>query len=157
MAQVCVFICMYVIPFIVAMHVCFLFCSDESKYQKRKLRNRLTTINGYLIMLNETADEGIKFLNMRVICRNREFLVGVFKKDYNYRYATYAIFINGDEAGMLHQIGDCCKSEYYFEKQNNREPYEVMEIIKAGAKEVKKLTKATTEKKASWNEYSYFK
>ena len=32
-----------------------------------------------------------------------------------------------------------------------------MEIIHACAKEAKKLTKAVTEKKDSWNEYSYFK
>lgn len=151
------FICFSIIPLIIALHYIHLVISDESKYQKRKLRNRLTLISSHLTTLNETADDGIRFHELKVICRNREFLIGVLKKDHNYRYCTYAIFINGDEAGTLHQIGDCCRSEYYFEKQNNREFFAVMEIIKAGAKEVKKLNRATTEKKDSWNEYSYFK
>lgn len=161
MALVYEFICLYIIPCVLMMHFFQLLCNTESKYQKHKLRNRLTSIFCYLNLLNETAEDGIRFHELNVICRNREFSVGVHKKDHSYRYTTYAIFINGDEAGTLHQIGDCCRSEYYFEKQNNREIFEVMEIIKACAKQVEKERKQRTKEVAkltgSWNEYSFFK
>ena len=84
-------------------------------------------------------------------------MVGIYKKERSNRYTTYELFINGDEAGTFHILGDCCHTRYYFETENNRYRAEVMQIIHAGAKEVKKLTKAVTEKSSSWNEFSYFK
>ena len=147
----------YLIPFILMLHYCLLVCSDDSRHQKRKLRNSLTHINSYLVKLNLDSNDGIRFHELKVIYKNRESKIGVHKKEHNYYYITYDIFINGDEAGVLHQIGDSLWSQYYFEQQNHREKSEVMAIVNAGAKEVKRLAKSTTEKKSSWNEYSYFK
>jgi hypothetical protein len=107
-------------------------------------------------MLNTESCDGVRFHEIKVIYKNREFRVGVHKNDNSYRYGTYEIFINGDLAGTFHQLGDCCETYYYFEKQNHRNISEVMSIVHAGAREVKKLTKATIEKKISSDDYSYF-
>lgn len=147
-------ICLCLIPAVLTLHFCFLVIDDNSKYQKKQLRKALDRIFAYLASM--TA-EGSRYPTVKLLYKNREFNIGIYRKDHNYYYTTYEIFINGDEAGQLHKIGDCFDSQYYFEKQNHREQYEVFEIIRAAAKEVKKLTLATTEKKNSWNEYSYFK
>ena len=146
-----------ILPAIIFWHFIGLFVDSNSRYQKKKFRKSLNSVYEYIKKLNEANHDGIKFHEVKVIYKNREFYIGIHKKEHNYRYTTYEIFINGDEAGVYHQIGDSCTSQYYFEKQNNRELCEVMEIIHAGAKEVKKPTKAVSEKKNSWNEYSYFK
>ena len=83
------------------------------------------------------------------------------KKELNNRYTTYSLFINGDEAGMFHQVGDCCSRQYYFEALNKRCKYEVTEIMHAAAKEIRKQNKESAKKVtgtlSSSNEYSYFK
>ena len=156
MLQVYEIICWSVIPAILGFHFINLVLSDDSKYQKNRLRNSLTRIHSYIDTLNACYHDGVRFHEVKVIYKNREFGIGVHKTDHSYRYTTYEIFINGDAAGTLHQVGDCCQTYYYFEKQNHRMVSEVMSIVHAGAKEVKKLTDATTEKTASCNMYSYF-
>ena len=149
--------CIIVLPMVIMLHFIFLFVDHNSKFQKGKLKKSLEGIYCHLKERNENAHDGIRFHELKVIYKNREFLIGVIKKEHSYHYTTYSIFINGDEAGQLHRIGDCCYNQYYFETQNHREQVEVMDIINAGAKEVKRLAKTTTEKKSSWNEHSYFK
>ena len=143
-----------ILPAILFWHFIELFVDSNSRYQKKKFKKSLECVFDHLASMTKAGD---RYPTLKVTYKNREFNIGIYKKEHNYRYVTYEIFINGDEAGIYHQIGDCCTQQYYFEKQNNREQYEVMEIIHAGAKEVKKLNRATTEKKDSWNEYSYFK
>ena len=155
------YICLYIIPFILLMHYCWLTCDSNSKYQKNRLRNNLTYINSHLVLLNEVFNDGIRFHELKVIYKNREFMVGVIKNDHSHEYTTYNIFINGEEAGVLHQVGDCCESQYYFEKQNHRDRGEVMAIVEAGAKVVKnerdKNTKKLAKEALTWDSYSYFK
>ena len=133
--------CIIVLPMVIMLHFIFLFVDHNSKFQKGKLKKSLESIYCHLKERNENAHDGIRFHELK----------------HSYHYTTYSIFINGDEAGQLHRIGDCCYNQYYFETQNHREQVEVMDIINAGAKEVKRLAKTTTEKKSSWNEHSYFK
>jgi hypothetical protein len=106
-------------------------------------------------------NEITRYPTVDFVYKNRNFRVGIYKKEHNYRYSTYEIFINDDGAGIFHTIGDCCTIQSYFEKQNNREQYEVMEIINACAKKIrkenKKRTKEVAENVSSWNEFSYFK
>ena len=147
-------VCIFFIPQILMWHFIFLFVDHNSKYQKKKFRKSLDRIFDYLASM--TAD-GRRYPTIDFVYKNRNFSIGLYKKEHNYHYITYEIFINGDEAGRYHRIGNYCTNQYYFENQNNREQSEVMEIINAAAKEVKKLTKATVEKMPSWNEYSYFK
>lgn len=151
------FICYCILPAIMFFLYLLLIVDEESKYQKNRFRKSLERIYKYIKLMNEACHDGIKFHEVKVIYKNKEFAIGIYKKEHSYRYTTYEIFINGDEAGMFHQLGDCCRSYYYFETMNNRYKNEVMAIIHAGAKEVKKLNKSVTEKKDSWNEYSYFK
>ena len=151
------FICYYVFPAIMFFHYLCLFVDEDSKYQLNRFRKAIERIYKYIVYMNEYFHDGIKFHEVKVICKNKEFLVGIHKKEHSNRYAIYELFINGDEAGTFHILGDCCTTRYYFETENNRYKAEVMAIVQAGAKEVKKLTRATSEKKASWNEYSYFK
>lgn len=150
-------VCIFLIPQILGWHIIWLVLDHNSKFQKKRLRKSLDLVYDYIKTLDKAVHDGIKFHEVKVIHKNREFNIGIYKKEHNFRYTTYEIFINGEEAGILHRVGDCCTSYYYFERQNNREQYEVMEIVNAGAKKVKKLNRACTEKKSSWNEYSYFK
>ncbi len=151
------FICYSVIPAVLFFLYLCLIVDEDSKYQKNRFRKSLECIYKHIILQNGAFLDGIKFHEVKVIYKNKEFAIGIYKKEHSNRYTTYEIFINGDEAGVFHQLGDCCRSYYYFETMNNRHKNEVMAIIHAGAKEVKKLNKAVTEKKDSWNEYSYFK
>ena len=156
MTQVFEYVCLYAIPITLMMHYCLLVCSEDSKYQKRRLKKSIERIYKRIVSLNEYSHDGVRFHEVKVIYRNREFMVGLHKEEPNNRYTTYELFINGEAAGKLHIVGDCCTSAYYFEVLNKRDKCEVMSIIHACAKEVNKLEKSTTEKKVSWNEHSYF-
>jgi hypothetical protein len=139
---------------ILFLHYIFLFVDEDSKFKKNRFRKSIEEV--YKHIATSTKND-VMFRTVDVIYKNKEFAIGIVKKEYSFRYTTYEIFINGDEAGTFHILGDCCKKYYYFETENNRYKHEVMDIVRAGAKEVKKLNKATTEKTNSWNEYSYFK
>lgn len=140
-------------------HYIFLFVDDGSKFQKNRLRKSIEEIYKHVVMMNETYHDGIKFHEFRLIYKNREFFIGIHKKELNNRYTTYSIFINGDDAGVFHQVGDCCTRQYYFEAANKRCKYEVAEIIRAAAKEVRKQNKEAckTTVNSSVDNYSYFK
>jgi hypothetical protein len=154
-------LCLILLPQILMWHFIWLVVDHNSKHQRGRFKKSLDKIHNYLKEQNETAHDGIWFHELKVIYKNREFRIGVIKKEHNYHYTTYSVFINGDEAGVLHRIGDCCTNQYYFEKQNNREPYEVMEIINATAKKIKKEQDSNARKVnrtlCGSNEYSYFK
>lgn len=142
---------------ILFLHYIYLFVDDDSKFKKSRLRKAIEQVYKHIVHMNEYTNDGVKFHEVKVIHKNKEFTIGIFKKEHSNRYTTYEIFINGDEAGTFHILGDCCSYSYYFETQNNRYKSEVMDIVRAGAKEAKRQAKTTIEKKGSWNEYSYFK
>lgn len=154
-------ICIIFLPAILAAHYIGLFADSNSRYQKKKFKKSLDVIYDQIKLEESAVRDGIRFKTVKVIHKNREFNVGIIKQEHSFRYTTYAIFINGDEAGVYHQVGDCCTKQFYFEKQNNREQYEVMEIVNACAKmikkEINKRSKEVAGKINSWNEYSYFK
>jgi hypothetical protein len=143
---------------ILFLHYLFLFVDEDSRYQKKKFKKSLERIFDYLASMTKAGD---RYPIIKVIYKNKEFAIGIYKKEHNYRYTTYDIFINGDEAGTFHILGDCCKKYYYFETMNNRYKHEVMDIVRAGAKEInkrdKERNKAVARETNSWNEYSYFK
>ena len=149
------------LPAVLFFHYIFLFVDDGSRFQKNRLRKSIEEIYKHIVLMNETCCDGVKFHEFRLIYKNREFFIGIHKKELSNRYTTYSIFINGDEAGMFHQVGDCCSRQYYFEALNKKCKYEVTEIMHAAAKEVRKQNKESTKKVArtlsSGNEYSYFK
>ena len=153
--EICVCV---LLPSIIMWHFVGLFVTSNSRYQKWKFRNDLDCV---VVRLMTAEDEGLRYPTIDFTYKNRNFQVGIYKKEHSYYYWTYEIFINGAEAGVYHRIGDCLTNQYYFETQNKREQYEVMEIINACAKkttkEINKQTKEVAEKINSWNEYSYFK
>ena len=151
------FICYSVLPASMFMHYLTLMADENSKYQKNRFRKSIECVYKYIMKMNDCAKDGIRFHELKLIYKNKEFAIGIHKKEHTDRYITYQIFINGEEAGMFHQVGDCCNTQYYFEALNKRHKAEVTMIVNAGAKEVKKLAKATAKKKYSWNENSYFK
>ena len=161
MLKVYEIICWSIIPAILGLHFIFLRIDDNSKYQKRKLRASLVRIHSYITQLNLEYIDGIKFHELKVIYKNKEFNIGVHKTDHNSRYCYYEIFINGDKAGTLHEVGDSLNSYYYFETENHRVKWEVMAIINVGAKQAKKEIDKRTEKLVketlTWDNYSYFK
>jgi hypothetical protein len=149
--------CFIIFVAVMFFHYIFLFVDEDSRFKKNRFRKSVEHVYKRIVHMNEYTHDGVKFHDVKVIYKNREFAIGIFKKEHSNRYTTYEIFINGDEAGTFHILGDCCSHSYYFETQNNRYKSEVMDIVHAGAKEVKKLAKATTEKTGGWNEHSYFK
>ena len=146
------------LPAILFAHFIMLFVDDSSKHQKKKLCKSIERI---LANLNLKQQEGEKYPTFDFIYKRRNFKIGVYKQEHNYRYTTYHIYINGDDAGIYHRIGDCCTNEYYFETQNHREKLEVIEIVNAAAKqlkrEMKKNSRAVSDTLTSCNNYSYFK
>lgn len=151
-------ICIICLPAIFLAHYIGIFVDCNSRHQKKKFKKSLDRV---VDKLADARDAGLKYPTVDFIYKNKNFKVGLYKKEHNFRYTTYEIFISDEEAGVYHQIGDCCTKQYYFDKQNNREQYEVMEIINACAKmitkDINKQTKEVAGKINSWNEYSYFK
>ena len=139
---------------IVMAHLLGLFIDSDSKYEKWKLRKSLDRIYD---RLNKSKQAGIKYPEVSFIYKNRNFSVGIYKKDFNNHYCTYTIYINGAEAGCYHKLEHLFLNSYYFESINRRDRLEVIKIVHACNKVVKKMNKATQEKPMSCADYSYFK
>ena len=135
-------------------HMVGLFIDSDSKYQKWKLRKSLDRIYERLTW---SRQDGIKYPEVSFTYKNRNFNVSIHKKDLTSCYCTYTIYINGDEAGCYHKLKHLFLNSYYFEPLNKRDKLEVIKIMHACNKVVKKKNKAIQEKPMSHTEYSYFK
>ena len=146
--------CIVLLPSIILWHIVLICFADESRVQKfrfRKAVERIIDHNTSMI----SADN--RFPELNIIHKNREFAIGIIFKEVNNRYSTYAIFINGEEAAIFHRLKHLGSSSYYLEEVNKRHKGEVISIIMAGNRAIKKMNKPKKEKTDGYSEYSYFK
>jgi hypothetical protein len=128
---------------------------SEGRVQRCRLRNAMDNIVTYI--QNNTAD-GHPPCEVTFFFKNKRFSVGIFKNDVEHLvYKSYDIYINGDDAGKLHCLQHLCHYSYLFKPVNNRSEDEIIKIIHACNKYVKKLEKEYTEKNIpEWKTRSYF-
>lgn len=134
----------------------YFFYFDAGRMQKWRLRNAIDNVSRYLE--NERV-ENDKLLRGEVsfYYRNRKFNLGIIEHRENNVYRIYEIFINGEDVAKYHCMQHEYLRTYYFEKTSRRDPTEVIKIIHAANKHVKKIEKSTTEKKVpDWKADSYF-
>ena len=129
-------------------------CSDDSKLQKYRLRCSIENIYNYII---SNTKAGQCRCELNIIHKNKKFGIGIIENEVNDHYKTYTIFINGDDAAIYHQLTHFWGCSYYYQAVNKRHKDEVISILHAGNKVIKKLQKSKEEKKDGWSEYSYFK
>ena len=145
--------CVMFLPGILAWHFFFIFCMQDGRVQKIRVRKSLNRIYEYTFSKKEP---GHVQPEVEVTYKNKTFKVGIIKNEVNYCYTKYDIFINGDLAGHYHKLTHSVLCSYYFQEANHRDESEVIAIVHAAARSVKKLEKDTTEKPVKLN-YSYFK
>ena len=146
-------LCIMFVPGILVWHIFFIFFMSDGRYQKYRVRKSLENI--YKYQLDHKGDRTVP-PEVCVTFKNRNFKVGIVKTDSNRQYSTYRIFINGDEAGIYHRLEHFVLSSYYFEEQNHRLSHEVVAILHAASKKIKREERTTTEKPIT-SDYSYFK
>jgi hypothetical protein len=146
-------ICLYILPVALIWHLFAIFVYEDSRYQKYRFRKALDRI---LSELASQVEGGTRHPVLNIIHKNKQFAIGVIHKKVNNQYETYTIFINGEEAGVYHRLQHDCLSSYHLEAKNHRHKDEVLSIIRAGNKMLKKQAKPKKEKKDGYTEYSYF-
>lgn len=146
-------ICLIIMPSALVWHFFFLFCAEDSRYQKYRLRKALEKILNHLATAEES---GVRFPELSIIYKNRRFSIGIVYKEINSQSSTYEIFINGAAAGVYHRLKHNCCSTYYLEPLNKRHATEVRSIVMAGDRVLKKMSRPKKEKKNGYTEYSYF-
>lgn len=134
--------------------VFFTFMNDNSRFQKHRLYTSITNVHEWII--NNTK-EGNPPCAFSIVYKNKTFAIGIIKDEVNYHYHTYRIFINGEEAGVYHVLRHMFLNSYYFETMNRRHESEVISILHAGNKVLRKMNKPEKTKTNGWDEYSYFK
>lgn len=151
------FVLIYTAVSFITWMVMWFFFADEGRVQRCRLRRALDNIADYLEKEKEAKD-GVIPQELTFYFKNKKFSIGLFKKDVEYLvYKTYDIYINGDEAARLHCLQHTFLNSYRMKTVNNRHEDEIIKIILAGNKYLKKLKKETTEKQIPfWKENSYF-
>jgi hypothetical protein len=134
--------------------VFFTFVNDNSRFQKHRLFTSITNIQEWIIRNTKAGHPPCAF---SIVYKNKTFAIGIIKDEVNYHYCTYRIFINGEEAGIYHILHHMFLNSYYFEPLNKRHESEVVSILHAGSKVLKKMNKSAKDKTDSWDEHSYFK
>ena len=151
------YLCIFIPVTFVSWQLMWFFCLEEGRVQRWRLRRALDNIAAYLEKEKEAKDTVVP-QELTFYFKNKKFSIGLFKRDVEYLvYKTYDIYINGDEAARLHCLQHTFLNSYRMKTANNRHEDEIIKIILAGNKSLKKLQKETTEKKIpSWKENSYF-
>ena len=135
----------------------YFFYFDVGRMQKWRLRNAIDNVSRYLE--NERV-ENDKLLRGEVsfYYRNRKFNLGIIEHRENNVYRIYEIFINGEDAAKYHCMQHECLRTYYFEITSGRDASEVIKIIHAANRQVRKIEKEKADHKVpEWKANSYFK
>lgn len=147
-------ICMAVLVSGIIYQIALSIFSENSRVQKHRLRKALDRI---LFDLTSRSEEGPKYPELNIIHKNRKFSISITYRELNNRYGIYTIFINGQEAALYHRFKHDLISSYYLEEANKRHKSEVISIVLAGDKVLRKLDKPVKEKNNGYSEYSYFR
>lgn len=134
----------------------YFFYFDEGRMQKWRLRNSIDCIIGYCDSITKDGDIRAQ---VHFVYKGKVFDVGIFDKDLNYCYKLFDIYVNGEHDAEYHCLKHDCLRSYRLCTHNNRSSSEVIKLIHAAAKHVKKLEKEITERKDTTSLYSnsYFK
>ena len=146
-------ICMSVLVSGIFYQIALSIFSEKSKVQKYRFRKALDRI---LFDLTAKSEEGAKYPELSIIHKNRKFSIAATYEEINNRYGIYTVFINGQEAALYHRFKHDLLSSYYLEEVNKRHMREVISIVLAGDKVLRKLAKPVKEKRNGYSEYSYF-
>lgn len=146
---------MFAIDFVVFQLVYF-FYFNEGKIQKWRLRNSIDRIIEYCD--SNTKDGSIR-AQVHFVYKGKVFDIGIFDKDINYHYKLFDIYVNGEHDAEYHCLRHSSLNSYKLHTYHNRDANEIIKLIHAAAKKVKKWEKELTEKKDNANLYSnsYFK
>lgn len=129
------------------------FISNDGKVQRWRQRR---ACEAFLDWAEYNSEGGPA--EFSVIHKNTPFRVSVVFEEYNHHFYTYDIFINGERAGRYHVLHKCVSNSYYFESINKRNENEVISILLATHKAIKKEENRSKEPKdANTTNYSYFK
>jgi hypothetical protein len=134
----------------------YFFYFDEGRVQKWRLRKSIDSIINYCSSITKAGDIRAQ---VHFVYKGKVFDVGIFDKDVNYHYKLFDIYVNGEHDAEYHCLKHDCLRSYKLCTHNNRSSTEVIKLIHAAAKKVKKLEKELTEKKDTTSLYSnsYFK
>lgn len=146
---------MFAVDFVVFQLVYF-FYFNEGRVQKWRLRNSIDRIIDYCSSI--TKEGGIR-AQVHFVYKSKVFDVGIFDKEVNYHYKLFDIYVNGEHDAEYHCLRHGLLNSYQLHTYHNRDANEIIKLIHAAAKSVKKLEKEVTEKRdnASLYSNSYFK
>lgn len=132
----------------------FTFVTDDSHFQRHRVFTSTKNLYSWIIHNTEASHPPVAF---DITYKNKQFAIGIIKNEVNYHYSNYRIFINGEEAGIYHVLRHMFLNSYHFETVNRRHESEVISILHAGNKVLKKMNKQQKINTDSWDQYSYFK
>lgn len=134
----------------------YFFYFDEGRVQKWRLRKSIDSIIDYCSRITKEGDIRAQ---VHFVYKSKVFDIGIFDKDINYYYKLFDIYVNGEHDAEYHCLKHTCLRSYQLCTHHNRSSSEVIKLIHAAAKYVKKLEKEITERKdaASLYSNSYFK
>lgn len=146
---------MFAVDF-VAFQLVYFFYFNEGKVQKWRLRKSIDRIIDYC---NSITKDGDIRAQVHFVYKGKVFDVGIFDKDVNYHYKLFDIYVNGEHDAEYHCLRHSSLNSYQLYTYHNRDSNEVIKLIHAAAKSVKKLEKEITEKRNDVSCYtkSYFK
>lgn len=133
----------------------YFFVYDCGRIQRWRLRRALDNIVSFI---KDNTAAGRPPIELTFCYKNKKFGVGVLEKEIEYSvYKTYEIFINGDAAAKLHCLEHLFSNSYRMVTVNNRHEDEIIKIIHACNKYLKKLEKELNKDKVpEWKANSYF-
>ena len=146
-------LCMFVLFSGLGVQTATHFFADSSPRQLKKLEYALRRIYVYI---DDNTKYGHPPIEYKFTYRNKNFAIGVLKEKVD-RYTKFRVFINGDEAGCLHELYGFASYKYYFESLNNKPEDEVRDIVIAAFKQLDKQQTEAIMKKVSTANNSYFK
>lgn len=132
----------------------YFFCFEEGRVQRRRQYNAVKNIHKYG---SDKIAEDSKRSTLAFNYKKKHFEIDIVEEKVNYHYKYYHIFINGAEAAKYHRLKHCFINSYELETLNRRWSSEVIELIHAGNKHLKRLNRELNKNSVpDWKEHSYF-
>jgi hypothetical protein len=139
-----------IVSSLITWQLMWFFLFDEGRIQKWRLRKAIDNIRDYI------EEHGLH-TEFKVNYKNRTFAIGIIEEEVNRIYKFYDIFINGEAVARYHCLQHDFLNSYYFEKTSVRHTKEVIEILHAGNKVLKRQKRHDKQKVTdSYKANSYF-
>lgn len=148
------YLCIFIPVTFVSWQLMWFFFIEDGRVRKWRLRKTVENIRRYI---SSNILEGGRPFALSFNYKNKHFEIGILEENVNYYYKYYHIFINGDDAAKYHCLKHTFLTSYHLEMLNGRWSSEVIELLHAGNKQLKKLEKAANKGAVpEWKEKSYF-